>query len=172
VSLVQSLPYLWPYHGAVKPRQTALLVCNDGAVAVDAAPLERLRRVIAAARRAGVRIVHSPHTGLEPLLAREPGDLVIERPAYGGFTGTSMDMVLRAAGLTDLLLAGFPAELGADSAMREANDLGYECLLLSDCCTGLSEDTLRGAVSSVQMSGGILGAVAGSDEVMAALGHV
>ncbi len=81
-------------------------------------------------------------------------------------------MVLRAAGLTDLLIAGVPLELGADCTMREANDLGYECLLIEDCCTGLSEETFRGAVSSIQMSGGIFGAVATASEVMAALSAV
>ena len=44
--------------------------------------------------------------------------------------------------------------------MRQANDLGYECLALTDCCTGMAPDTLAGAMSSIQMSGGIFGAVA------------
>jgi nicotinamidase-related amidase len=53
--------------------------------------------------------------------------------------------------------------------MREANDLGYECLLLTDCCSWLSDQTGAGAVSSVQMSGGIFGAVATSDDVLRTL---
>ena len=77
--------------------------------------------------------------------------------------------MLGNAGLTHLLIAGFPFELGADCTMREANDLGYECLLIEDCCSGMADDTLSGAVSSVTMSGGIFGAVATSEDVLAAL---
>jgi nicotinamidase-related amidase len=52
--------------------------------------------------------------------------------------------------------------------MREANDLGYECLALTDCSSGLSPDTLAAAMSSVTMSGGIFGVIASSDDVLTA----
>ena len=96
-------------------------------------------------------------------------DLVIQRPRLGAFWGSDIALVLANAGLTHLLIAGFPFELGADCTMREANDLGYECLLIEDCCSGMADDTLSGAVSSVTMSGGIFGAVATSEDVLAAL---
>ena len=96
-------------------------------------------------------------------------DLTLSRPRLGGFTGTALDLPLRGRGRTDLLIAGFPLELGADCTMREANDLGYECLLVEDACSALDPETFAGAVRSVQMSGGIFGAVATTAEVVALL---
>ena len=171
MSLVQSLPYPWPYHGAVRPVQTALVVCNDGPVRPDETRLIKLLELVAKARSSGVRLVYLPGPSDEPLLQPKPGDLVVTRRGYGGFTGTDLDLVLRTAGLTDLLLAGFPCELGADCTMREANDLGYECLLLSDCSSELSPETGLGTIRSVQMSGGIFGAVANAASVIEALEH-
>ena len=171
VSVVQSRPYIWPYHGAIKTKQTALVICVDVTDEIDETlpALSRLVELRDRAASAGVRVVHLPGVGCAPLLAPRPGELTVERPEFGGFTGTGLDLVLRGAGLTDLLMTGFPFELGADCTMREANDLGYECLMVEDCCTGLSDQTLTGAVSSVQMSGGIFGVVATSTEVLAAL---
>ena len=163
------MPYPWPYHGSIRPRQTALVVCNDGPAEADEAAIAKLATVVAASRALGVRIVHLPGASTQPLLNVETGDLVVTRPAFGGFTGTGLDLVLRTAGLTDLLLAGFPCELGADCTMREANDLGYECLLLADCCSSLSPQTHEGALSSVQMSGGIFGVIATAASVIDAL---
>jgi hypothetical protein len=169
VSLVHSLPYAWPYHGAVRLRQTAIVVCTDGEVVASDAGFVRLVSVMAAGRARGVRVVHLPGASSKPAIEPQPGDLIVRRPALGGFTGTDLDLVLRTAGLTDLLLAGFPMELGADCTMREANDLGYECLLLADCCSSLSQQTQEGALSSVQMSGGIFGVVANAGAVIDAL---
>jgi nicotinamidase-related amidase len=116
-----------------------------------------------------MRVVHLPGARAESVVVVQPGDLVCRRPALGGFTGTDLALLLSGIGATDLLIAGFPLELGADCTMREANDLGYECLLLEDCCTSLSDQTEAGAISSVQMSGGIFGAVAASTDVLAVL---
>jgi nicotinamidase-related amidase len=170
MSTVNSRPYRWPYHGTLRPATTAILVFSDGIQSAENSPaIENLRRFVERGRAAGMRVVYSPGRTSEPVLDLQPGDLVCERPAYGGFTGTDMTLVLGGIGATDLLMAGFPLELGADCTMREANDLGYECLLLTDCCTSLSSETEAGAISSVQMSGGIFGAVATSQEVLAAL---
>lgn len=168
VSVIESRPYPWPYHGRLLPRQTALMVLRDGPADEEPA-LSALASLVAVARGAGVRLVYSQPTGDEPLFPAQTGDLVVERPRYGGFSGTDLDLVLRGAGLSDLLIAGAPLELGADCTMREANDLGYECLLIEDCCTALSAETFRGAVSSIQMSGGIFGAVATASDVLAAI---
>ena len=168
---VDSRPYRWPWHGRLDPRRTALVVCTgDLRAALPPAPLERLAVAIGRCREAGVSIMWLPAAGTEPpppLVMH--GDLVSDRPCFGGFTGTALDLALRVAGRSDLLVAGAPFELGADCTMREANDLGYECLLLEDCSAGLSAETFAGAVRSAQMSGGIFGAVAGSDALLAAL---
>src|SRR4051812_4063903 len=163
-------PYVWPYDGAIDPAHTALLVfTGDTNVAPPPEPLQRLQRLAAKAKVSGMKLVLLPRAGsLEPAPPFAP-DYVIERPSIGAFWGSDVDLVLRNAGLTHLLITGFPFELGADCTMREANDMGYECLLIEDCCSGLADDTFSGAVSSVTMSGGIFGAVATSKDVLAAL---
>jgi Isochorismatase family len=158
---VASKPYRWPWHGRFDPSRTALLVVHDG----DAAPAaererEDLARVIAGAAAGGVTIVILPGAAPGESDARNVCELSVRRPHLGGFSGTDLDFLLRHRGIADLILAGFPFELGADCTMRQANDLGYECLALTDCSTGLSPETLAGAFASIQMSGGIFGAVA------------
>ena len=163
-------PYVWPYDGAIDPAHTALLLfTGDSDAAPPAEPLRRLQRLAAALNASGVKLIALPRAGSSGMTPGYLAEYVVERPALGAFWGSDVDLVLRNAGLTHLLIAGFPFELGADCTMREANDLGYECLLIEDCCSGLADDTFKGAVSSVMMSGGIFGAVASSEDVLAAL---
>jgi isochorismate hydrolase len=168
MSTVDARPYRWPYHGGLIPGRTAILVCWDEVVGPGSREVAALRAVVERGRAAGMRVVHLPR-GAAPALEPRPGDLVCARSGFGGFTATDLDLVLRGIRAADLLIAGFPLELGADCTMREANDLGYECLLLEDCCTGLSEQTRAGAISSIQMSGGIFGAVATAAGVLEAI---
>lgn len=169
---IDSRPYRWPWHGAFEPARTGLLVVVDALdPSADAIPLARLLRVARAAAGAGISIGELPGAGGTSVLPDDLRDWEVRRPHLGGFSGTDIDSVLRRRGLTDLILAGFPFELGADCTMRQANDLGYECLALTDCCTGLTADTLAGAISSIQMSGGIFGTVAGSAAVLELFAH-
>lgn len=163
----ESRPYRWPWHGEFAPSRTALLVVVDRKIALpDEAISAQLARITGEARAAGITIGELPDaTGLS-IVSNGTADLSVVRPHIGGFSGTDLDSVLRRRGLTDLIFAGFPFELGADCTMRQANDLGYECLALTDCCSGLAPDTLAGAISSIQMSGGIFGAVATSTAVL------
>ena len=161
-------PYPWPYHEAFDPLHTALLVVVDDKP--EGGVLERVVLLASAATEAQVLTVALSRPGGPTLpFATE---LALERPRLSGFLGTALDLELRARGRTDLLVTGFPLELGADCTMREANDLGYECLLVEDGCTAADRETFAGAVRSVQMSGGIFGAVATTDEVLALLRHV
>ena len=164
---IDSRPYRWPWHGRFTPARTALLVAVDGTVAPPgAATATRLLEVVRAAAVSGVTIGELPDASGAMVVPAALRDFAVARPHFGGFSGTDLDSVLRRRGITDLMLAGFPFELGADCTMRQANDLGYECLALTDCCTGLAPDTLAGAISSIQMSGGIFGAVAESTAVL------
>ena len=158
-----SRPYAWPWHGAFAPAQTALLVVRDGDIAPAQGSIESLLgSIVRLAAGVGLTVGELPDSASAPNLPNFASDFIVLRPHYGGFSGTDLDSVLRKRGITELILAGFPFELGADCTMRQANDLGYECLALTDCCTGLAPDTLAGAISSIQMSGGIFGAVAES----------
>jgi len=79
--------------------------------------------------------------------------------AWDGFFGTPLDSILRSRGRDQLMLCGWWLETAVHSTMRSANDRGYECLLLSDLTVAFDDRTTRGALSSIEMSGGIFGAV-------------
>ncbi len=169
---VASQPYAWPYDGPVVPRRTALLVCgdSDGLSQIDEEAQRRLDEIVEAARAAGVAVIASAGADMAPQLAgRCEADLYVERPGFGAFTATPLESLLRTHGWSDLVLVGFPFELGADCTMREANDLGFECLAIEDCGSGLSSSTLTGALDSIRMSGGIFGATAKAEAFIAAL---
>ena len=161
-----SRPYPWPWHGHFEPRQTAILVFRDRELAAaDRHTAALLRSVVERGANLGLTIGDLPGTG-QPTLADFAVDFAVSRPHHGGFSGTDLDVLLRRRRISDLIFAGFPFELGADCTMRQANDLGYECIVLGDCCTGMAPDTLAGALASVQMSGGIFGAVAEASSIL------
>jgi hypothetical protein len=170
--LDSSSPYPWPWHGVFEPKRSALIVTHDGLKHLPGGVTwQHLEQVMAAARAAGMTLVSLPPAkGLSAgSIAPEMFQVVVPRPHIGGFCGTDLDFQLRSRGLTDLVFAGFPLEIGADTTMREANDLGYECLALLDCCTGVTVETLAGALHSIEMSGGIFGAVASTSALLVLL---
>lgn len=99
----------------------------------------------------------------------EPDEWVIDKPGKSAFWATDLDLVLRNRGITHLLLAGLFTDGAVHSTMREANDRGYECLLLEDCTATTDEENYKGALKSIKMSGGIFGAVAPSQNLIQAL---
>lgn len=98
-----------------------------------------------------------------------PGEVVLDKPGKSAFWATDFDLTLRNRGITHLLLAGLFTDGAVHSTMREANDRGYECLLLEDCTATTDDENYRGALKSVKMSGGIFGAVAPSKNIIEAL---
>ncbi len=113
-------------------------------------------------------------SSLDPMppehLGLPAGAVVVGSDGVDGFYGSNLDSLLRRHRRTHLLLAGTWLETGVHSTMRSANDRGYECLLLSDLSSAAEPDLLAGAISSIEMSGGIFGAVATSADYLAALG--
>jgi nicotinamidase-related amidase len=103
-------------------------------------------------------------------VAGPPPDLVVTARGLDAFFGSGLDTALRARGIERLLLAGAGLETAVHSTMRDANDRGYECLLVVDACTAVDPALVPAAVSMVEMSGGIFGAVGRTAEVLAALG--
>jgi nicotinamidase-related amidase len=96
-------------------------------------------------------------------------DELVVAPAVDGFHGTPLDQILRAAGRTDLLLAGWGLEGPVHSTLRSANDRGYECLLVSDSCASTEPHLAANALDMVRHSGGIFGAFADTPMVLSAL---
>lgn len=102
-------------------------------------------------------------------LAPIPGEIVIDKPSKGAFGSTDIDLVLRTRGITHLIFTGITTDVCVHTIMREANDLGYECLLLSDCTGATDRGNYLAALKMVTMQNGVFGAVADSAALLSAL---
>lgn len=174
-------PYPWPYDAALDLERCALVVvgwdshgwanCVDPGRAVDAttklsAALGSTVIVTRSAASLGGR--GSPRSRLAKLPAL-PGARAISCAGIDAFYGGPLDHLLRRHGKDQLLLAGLGLETAVHSTLRSANDRGYECLLVVDACAPLDPTMVGPAVSMVEMSGGIFGAVGATHPVLAAL---
>ncbi|GAA4689368.1 cysteine hydrolase [Pseudonocardia yuanmonensis] len=102
-------------------------------------------------------------------LAPLPGELVVDKPGKGSFHGTAFGPELEARGITSLIVAGVTTEVCVHTTVREANDRGYECLVLSDCTGSYFPEFHRVALEMIAAQGGIFGWVAPSSALLAAL---
>jgi len=97
------------------------------------------------------------------------GELIIDKPGKGAFYATDLESMLRNRAITSLVVTGVTAEVCVQTTVREANDRGFECLVLSDCIASYFPEFYEMTLKMVKAQGGIFGWVAPSEALLAVL---
>jgi nicotinamidase-related amidase len=99
-------------------------------------------------------------------LASEP---VIDKPGKGAFYQTDLELMLRNRGIDTLFVCGVTTEVCVNTTVREANDRGFRCIVLSDCCASYFPKFHEAGLAMIKAQGGIFGSVTGSKSLLASL---
>ncbi len=115
-------------------------------------------------------LVHGePGHAIIPELAPIAGEPVIDKPGKGAFHATDLGAILVNKGITQLIVCGVTTEVCVNTTVREANDIGLECLVLRDCTASYFPEFHEQALRMIKAQGGIFGWVGSSPDVTAAL---
>jgi nicotinamidase-related amidase len=116
-----------------------------------------------------ILVLGEPGNDFIPELAPLPGEVVVPKPGKGAFYGTDLDAILKARGINRLVVTGVTTEVCVQTTMREANDRGYDCLLVEDGTESYFPEFKKSTLAMVRAQDGIVGWTASADAVLAAI---
>ena len=110
-----------------------------------------------------------PGHDIIPELAPAPGEPVIDKPGKGAFYQTDLELMLKNREIDTLLVAGVTTEVCVNTTVREANDRGFRCIVMSDCCASYFPEFHQAGLAMIKAQGGIFGWVTASPHLLAAM---
>lgn len=143
----------WPVIHTREAHRPDLSDCPPSKIARGNAPL----RIGEEGPMGRLLVAGEPGNAIVPALAPADGELVIDKPGKGMFWATGLHETLQGKGITHLVFAGVTTEVCVQTSMREANDRGYECLLISDATESYFPEFKAATIAMMTAQGGIVG---------------
>jgi nicotinamidase-related amidase len=110
-----------------------------------------------------------PGHDIVPELYPVDSEPVIDKPGKGAFYQTDLELMLKNRGIETLLVGGVTTEVCVNTTVREANDRGFRCIVIGDCCASYFPEFHTAGLAMIKAQGGIFGWVTASQPVLAAL---
>lgn len=116
-----------------------------------------------------ILVLGEPGNSIISELAPLEGETVIEKPGKGAFYNTNLEFLLKTKDISHLIITGVTTEVCVQTTMREANDRGYECLLVEDATESYFPEFKQATLDMVRAQGGIVGWTATAEQVITGL---
>ena len=110
-----------------------------------------------------------PGCEIVPELTPLTGEPVVDSPGVSAFHGSDIDQLLRKHGIRNIVITGVTTDGSVQSTMRDANDRGYECLILEDCCSSINPDHHDATLRMFKILRGHYGSITTSDSLLSTI---